>query len=373
MPQPAPARLRHELERQLLAVEPRAAARPASTGSSATRRRSARCARARPDDGRGAARRHRRRPGNQYTLQQLQDMVFANRQHAGELWRDELADFCEAAPGGRWSGSNGPVDVSEACPVLRDWDLHDNLDSDGAILFRRFATRALGAVPVVGTPGLYTTPFNASDARAHAERPQHREPGGGAVARGRRRRPATTPASRSTRRSTRGCRRLAVRAARIAEDPDPRRARRRRRLQRDQRRLDRLGRQPRLHQRPARLELRDGGAASPDDACPNDTRTILTYSQSTDPASPWFKDQTRDVLEQGVGGRGVLRERDPGRPEPRGDGDRRALRLRAAQGQRRRSTSGSCRRSRSARQRTPATAHRSRCPRATRRSRARTT
>ena len=33
-------------------------------------------------------------------------------------------------------------------------------------------------------------------------------------------------------------------------------------------------------------------ASFTDDACPNDTRTILTYSQSTDPASPWFKDQT---------------------------------------------------------------------------------
>ena len=26
-------------------------------------------------------------------------MVFADRQYAGELWRDELADFCEQRPG----------------------------------------------------------------------------------------------------------------------------------------------------------------------------------------------------------------------------------------------------------------------------------
>ena len=38
-------------------------------------------------------------PGNQYTLQQLQDMVFANRQHAGELWRDELADLLRGRAG----------------------------------------------------------------------------------------------------------------------------------------------------------------------------------------------------------------------------------------------------------------------------------
>jgi acyl-homoserine-lactone acylase len=101
------------------------------------------------------------RPGNRFTRQQLQDTVFMNRQYAGELWRDELASFCEANP--TMTGSNGPVDVSAACPVLRNWDLHDNLDSNGAILFRRFASRALGAVPVAGTPGLYTTQFDAND------------------------------------------------------------------------------------------------------------------------------------------------------------------------------------------------------------------
>jgi hypothetical protein len=84
-----------------------------------------------------------------------------NRQYAGELWRDDLAAFCEAKP--VMNGSNGPVDVSAACPVLRAWDLHDNLDSNGAILFRRFASRALGAVPVTGTPGLYTNQFDAGD------------------------------------------------------------------------------------------------------------------------------------------------------------------------------------------------------------------
>ena len=79
-------------------------------------------------------------------------------------------------------GSSGPVDVSGACPVLRNWDLHDNLDSDGAILFRRFASRALGAVPASGRPGLYTTQFDANDGVHTPERAQHREPRSGAVA-----------------------------------------------------------------------------------------------------------------------------------------------------------------------------------------------
>ena len=54
--------------------------------------------------------------------------MFNNRQYAGELWRDQLWDMCEQTPG-----------AEEACPALRAWDLHDDLDFSGAILFRRFA------------------------------------------------------------------------------------------------------------------------------------------------------------------------------------------------------------------------------------------
>ena len=56
---------------------------------------------------------------------------------------------------GTLPGSNGPVDISDACPVLADWDLHDNLDSNGALLFRRFASRALAAVGLERPPGIF--------------------------------------------------------------------------------------------------------------------------------------------------------------------------------------------------------------------------
>jgi acyl-homoserine-lactone acylase len=96
--------------------------------------------------------------------QDVQDIVFNNRQHAGELWRDELVSLCESAPGGQLLGSNGPVDVSGACPVLAAWNLKDDLDSNGAILFRRFATRALTSFGgLVADPLLFSTPFSADD------------------------------------------------------------------------------------------------------------------------------------------------------------------------------------------------------------------
>jgi acyl-homoserine-lactone acylase len=106
--------------------------------------------------------------GTGFTRQLLQDAVFNNRQYAGELWRDQLVSLCQSAPGGQLMGSNGPVDVSGACPVLAAWDRHDDLDSNGAILFRRFASRALvnPASPVTLPTGdltAFSTPFSPAD------------------------------------------------------------------------------------------------------------------------------------------------------------------------------------------------------------------
>ena len=224
--------------------------------------------------------------GDRYTLRQLQDTVFQNRQYAGELWRDDLAGFCETNP--TMTGTSGPVDVSEACPVLRAWDLKDDLDSRGAILFRRFASRALGAVPVAGTPGLFTTQFDANDAvhtpnglnianpaveqsfadavkdlrdagipldaplrdwqyeRRGSERiPIHGGPGGVGVFNAINVQWAGSGANAGYSNVPHGS--SFVMAAQFTDDPD----------------------------------------------CPVDARTILTYSQSTNPNSPYFADQTR--------------------------------------------------------------------------------
>jgi acyl-homoserine-lactone acylase len=97
-------------------------------------------------------------PGKGFSLANLKRIVFNDRVYSGELWRSALVAYCNANP--VMTGSNGPVDVSAACPVLAKWDGHDNLDSRGALLFRRFASRLLGAVPLVGTPGIYSTPFD---------------------------------------------------------------------------------------------------------------------------------------------------------------------------------------------------------------------
>jgi acyl-homoserine-lactone acylase len=70
-------------------------------------------------------------------------------------------------------GSSGPVDVSGACEPLANWDLRDDLDSNGAILFRRFVSQLLGEFPAVptglqggiyvGSETIWTTPFSVDD------------------------------------------------------------------------------------------------------------------------------------------------------------------------------------------------------------------
>jgi acyl-homoserine-lactone acylase len=78
-----------------------------------------------------------------FTLQDMQNMVFSDRQYAGELIRDELVTMCRELPGGLAPTSEGgTVPVGEACNILAAWDLHENLNSRGAVLFRRFFDHA---------------------------------------------------------------------------------------------------------------------------------------------------------------------------------------------------------------------------------------
>src|SRR5438067_1213023 len=93
-----------------------------------------------------------------FTREAMQNMVFSDRQYGGELVRDEAVNMCRGFPGGLAPSEKGPVAIGEACNILAAWDLHENLESKGAILFRRFWERALGV-----TGGPWKNAFNASD------------------------------------------------------------------------------------------------------------------------------------------------------------------------------------------------------------------
>jgi acyl-homoserine-lactone acylase len=113
--------------------------------------------------------------GKKFDRRSLERVALQNRVFLGELWRDDLVTLCETAPGGQLMGSNGPVDVSGACEPLAQWNLRDNLNSNGAVLFRRFGVRLLSNFRCLPTglqgatcPGsqlLFENPvFNPNDA-----------------------------------------------------------------------------------------------------------------------------------------------------------------------------------------------------------------
>jgi acyl-homoserine-lactone acylase len=101
-------------------------------------------------------------PGETFTLRLLQKMVFSDRQYAGRLFRGQLVDYCRSHPT-LVTRSGKTVDVSGACEVLHRWDLRDNLDSNGALLFRRFASHLLSSpVPTQPAPAIYKQDFDPS-------------------------------------------------------------------------------------------------------------------------------------------------------------------------------------------------------------------
>lgn len=91
------------------------------------------------------------------TVRDLQAQQFANRVPAGDLAAADAAKSCAALPGGTATGSDGKVvDVSEACGVLAAWDRTVNTDSRGALLFDRLWRKIPAAQ-------LWKVPFSAAD------------------------------------------------------------------------------------------------------------------------------------------------------------------------------------------------------------------
>ena len=85
-------------------------------------------------------------PGKQVDHARLEAMVFANKSLAAELAMDPLLTLCR-----------DQADVAAACAALRQWDRRFDLDSRGAYLFATFwdGVRTL--------PGLWAVPFDKAD------------------------------------------------------------------------------------------------------------------------------------------------------------------------------------------------------------------
>jgi acyl-homoserine-lactone acylase len=81
-----------------------------------------------------------------FTLGNLREMFFSNRNLTGELVRDPLVAACRG----------GGADLAAACDALAAWDLRDDAGSRGAVLFREVWRRLGGATA-------FATPFSKDD------------------------------------------------------------------------------------------------------------------------------------------------------------------------------------------------------------------
>ena len=81
-----------------------------------------------------------------FTLDNLREVFFSNRNLTAELVRDPLVAACRG----------GGADLAPACDVLAAWDLRDDAGSRGAVLYREVWRR-------LGGGAAFATPFSEED------------------------------------------------------------------------------------------------------------------------------------------------------------------------------------------------------------------
>ncbi len=77
-------------------------------------------------------------PGKGFTADNMRQLLFADHSRAAELTLADTVRMCNGFINGLAPFNGGLVDVREACPVLAAWDKTYTLDSRGSLLFQRF-------------------------------------------------------------------------------------------------------------------------------------------------------------------------------------------------------------------------------------------
>jgi acyl-homoserine-lactone acylase len=94
-----------------------------------------------------------------FTYDALTKVEFNDRTMLTEVLRDQVVKRCTGAKPVTYDGKS--VDVSASCAVLKDWDGRFHLDSKGALLFREFLGAFADAIMDKGT--LFGDAFDPSD------------------------------------------------------------------------------------------------------------------------------------------------------------------------------------------------------------------
>ncbi|TDC70421.1 acylase [Actinomadura sp. GC306] len=206
-----------------------------------------------------------------FTRTDMQDLVFANRNHAGELAAEGTVKMCRE------------MRLGEPCEILAEWDRTADTGSRGALLFDRYWRKATAAWD------LWKTPFDVSD-------------------------PVNTPRDFNTASwAARKALIDAVDELRKSNIPLDAPLGDHQYVTRDGEKIPIGGgteNQGVLNKIEATwtpgegyTEVRTGSSyvqvvSFDGDRCP-DTRTLMTYSQSADPTSPHYADQTRLFSKKG--------------------------------------------------------------------------
>jgi acyl-homoserine-lactone acylase len=93
-------------------------------------------------------------PGTRFTLPLLKTITMDNRVFSADVWLQDAVSLCESLA--------KTEDLGGACGVLAAWDRTENLDSRGALLWRRFVEGLGGGRQ--RSEDLYTTRFDPKDA-----------------------------------------------------------------------------------------------------------------------------------------------------------------------------------------------------------------
>jgi acyl-homoserine-lactone acylase len=93
-----------------------------------------------------------------FTRKSMQDLLFADQSWSGGQAAAAAAAMCAAFPGGLApTSSGGTVPVGSACTALSTWDRTMTVNSRGGLLFERFWMRT------AGLPDLWLVPFDPAD------------------------------------------------------------------------------------------------------------------------------------------------------------------------------------------------------------------
>lgn len=94
-----------------------------------------------------------------FTFRDMQNLMFSDIQYGAALVKRQLVSMCRSFPNGQApTSSGGTISVGDSCRILARWNGRENIGSRGALLFRLFWEAALGS-----PGGPWSHPFSAAD------------------------------------------------------------------------------------------------------------------------------------------------------------------------------------------------------------------